>query len=128
MDLVPVTSEDERLYQDFLLNSVQSENQRARLTRLFGEWDYPARKPYFDRLETDSFGNLWVREFTYDARQATTWSILDPHGSWIGDLGLPAGLEVWEIGEDYIFGRMRDANDVEFVVKYALSRGKVGWR
>jgi hypothetical protein len=122
IDAVPVTPEAQRRYEEYLLSSVRSERQRVRLERLFSEWTLPEQQPYFDRILVDERGHSWLREYTYDARSAARWSILDADGAWIGDLRMPAGLEIWEIGEDYILGLVRDADDVEFVVRHGLTR------
>ena len=48
--------------------------------------------------------------------------IFDPDGRVLGRLETPVGLEVFEVGADYVLGRYRDDFDVEFVQLWDLSR------
>jgi hypothetical protein len=46
--------------------------------------------------------------------------VFDPDGRWLGDLDLPRGLRVDEIGADYIAGVERDTLGVEYVKVYRV--------
>ena len=39
----------------------------------------------------------------------------------LGDVTLPAGLEVYEIGTDYALGRWQDATEVDYIHQHALA-------
>lgn len=84
----------------------------------------PARPtvPAFDRMVVDQQGNLWVREFVLHLGDAPRWSVFDPQGRLVSTAQTPAGVEVYQIGPDWILGRGLDDLDVESVRVYRLRR------
>jgi hypothetical protein len=50
------------------------------------------------------------------------WSVFDPDGAVLGTIETPQGLVVYQIGEDFLLGRMRDDFGVERVVRFPLDR------
>jgi hypothetical protein len=84
----------------------------------------PARPtiPAFDRILVDPQGNLWVREFLLSPEDAQRWSVFDPQGRLAGTARTPAGVEVYQVGADWILGRGLDDLDVEYVRTYRLRR------
>jgi hypothetical protein len=85
--------------------------------------------PFFDALELDTAGNLWVRvpapAGAGGATMPRTWQVFDADGAWLGAVETPAGLRVTEIGDAYLLGVVRDDFDVEYVRMYRLERGSV---
>jgi hypothetical protein len=91
--------------------------------------------PAFSEFIVDRTGRLWVREAHWqDAIGAgsltdipavpSTWSVFDVRGRWLGDVSMPANFQPFEIGTDYVTGRMR-TDGVNQVVIFALSaRGR----
>jgi hypothetical protein len=80
--------------------------------------------PFFDRIELDATGHLWVREPSDDEDAARRWQVFDPEGRWLGAVNTPAGLRVTEIGDDYVIGVHRDEYEVEYVRVYGILRGE----
>ena len=91
-----------------------------------GQFPHRETHPFFDALELDTAGYLWVREpapaDADEAEVSRTWQVFDPDGVWLGRFETPAGLRVTEIGEDYLLGIVRDDFDVEYVRMYRLER------
>ncbi len=50
------------------------------------------------------------------------WSRHGPDGEVLGFVETPEGLLIYDIGEDYILGRVTDEMDVEFIQLWALER------
>jgi hypothetical protein len=50
------------------------------------------------------------------------WTVFDPEGRYLGDLTVPAGFNVFEIGPDVIIGRWTDDLDVEYVRLYRIEK------
>lgn len=84
----------------------------------------PPTTPTFGPLHVDPDGNLWVSDFKPSWAEAdpTRWSVFEPDGRWLGTVATPAGLEVYEIGHDYVLGLRKDDLGVEHVDMYALTR------
>lgn len=80
--------------------------------------------PAFSAILTDETGYLWVREYDapHDERPAPLWTVFDPDGRVLGFVETPVGLEIQQIGEDYILGLIEDEFGVEFVQVWPLER------
>lgn len=80
--------------------------------------------PAFSSFIADGTGHLWVREhdFPGEARPAPLSTVFDPGGRVLGYVETPPGLRIFEIGADYILGRMRDELGVESVKVWPLQR------
>ena len=99
-----------------------SEERRADVRSRFEQVTAASHLPTHAGLAFDSDGNLWVEGYRppRDTHLLRTWSVFDPDGRWLGDLDLPHGLRVDEIGKDYIAGVERDDVGVEYVRVYRV--------
>ncbi len=79
--------------------------------------------PAFDEILSDVAGYLWVREYRMSDEEAAVWTVFDPEGRVQGLVGTPEGLDIFEIGTDYVLGSAEDELGVEYVQLWALSRG-----
>ena len=80
--------------------------------------------PAFSEVRSDPSGNLWVRKYRMPGEAAVVWTVFDPDGRIRGLVETPSELEVFEIGEDYVLGRVRDELGVEYVQLWPLSRAE----
>ena len=78
--------------------------------------------PAFEALESDPLGYLWVQEYPLPGEEDNVWTVFDPDGRMQGFVETPPGLDVFEIGEDYVLGMAADENDVERVQLWPLDR------
>lgn len=81
---------------------------------------HPAFAP---EILVDPEGNVWVRESSLRGAEQTQWSVFAPGGELLGGVDMPPGLEVLEIGNDYVLGLARDELGVEYVLKYRIRKG-----
>lgn len=72
----------------------------------------------------DRVGHLWLEEFEPpgEDRPGALWTVLDPEGRVLGRVETPDGLEIYEIGADYLLGRTRDELRVEYVQLWSMER------
>ncbi|HEU4628259.1 MAG TPA: hypothetical protein VFS08_00885 [Gemmatimonadaceae bacterium] len=82
----------------------------------------PARAPLVAEARAGADGELWLRLFDVDDAVAPRYVIVDREGRAIARATLPAGLDVQQIGRDFVLGVRRDSLDVERVVEYGLRR------
>jgi hypothetical protein len=84
----------------------------------------PPTAPTFTTLRVDPRGNLWVSDFRppWAHGDPSRWSVFSPDGRWLGTVTVPAGLDVYDIGNHYVLGLRKDDLGVEHVEMYALSR------
>ena len=80
--------------------------------------------PAFAEVMSDAAGYLWVQEFDppRERRPVLLWTVFNPEGRVLGFVETPPGLEIYEIGEDYILGHAEDELGVEYVQVWPLER------
>ncbi len=88
-----------------------------------GEWMIPASRTKTAR-PTDELNHLWIQEYTLPGEGGgkPVWTVFDPDGHVLGFMETPAGLRVFQIGEDHILGYVTDELGVEYVQVWSLSR------
>ena len=91
-----------------------------RVIRMIEALSYPEFLPPYGRTMLDSEMNLWVQEFRATEDDPSDWSVFDAEGVWLGQVTVPEGLKVYEIGSDYILGRSMDEMDVERIEVFQL--------
>ena len=85
----------------------------------------PESFPAFTAIEVDAPGNLWVREYNLpEDGDRALWTVFDPEGLVRGFVETPPGLVIYEIGEDYILGKVQDELGVEYVQLWGLERSE----
>ena len=92
--------------------------------REFGSVPLAKFFPAFTSVMTDAAGHLWVEEYEFprEDRPGVLWTVFDPMGQVLGFVETPEGLEIFEIGEDYILGTTEDELEVEYVQVWPLVR------
>ena len=105
-------------YPDFSPDEVSNARQVFESTPLAKTF------PAFSEVMGDATGYLWVREYDFpgEERPAPLWTVFDPAGRVLGFVETPKGLEILEIGEDYILGRTEDEMGVESIQVWPLGR------
>lgn len=80
--------------------------------------------PAFSTVMADGAGHLWVREYDLPREEnpVPLWTVFDPEGRVLGFVETPPGLDIMQIGEDFILGRVKDEFEVEYVQVWPLER------
>ena len=100
----------------------RTEQQRARARAELEDMPLLETFPAFGRVLTDSRGYLWVEDYQLPGESVPAWTVFDSQGRVLGLLDLPPDLSVFEIGEDYILGRVSDDLGIERVQLWPLER------
>lgn len=99
------------------------ERNRKSITEQYAVMTLPKTLPPYRALIVDAADLLWVQDFPRTGSAGVTWRVFGTDGRSIAEVTLPASLEVYEIGLDYVLGRAIDENDgVPNVRLYALRR------
>lgn len=96
---------------------------RAQLAAMQEEMPWPDRLPAYSRFIVDADKNLWVEHFSTPMETTSMWRVFDPAGILLGEVEVPAGVRIFQIGSDFILGVGRDEMDVEQVRVYGLKKG-----
>ena len=80
--------------------------------------------PALASMMADALDHLWVEEYEPPSEESpgVIWCVFDPDGEVLGFVETPEGLLIYDIGEDYILGRVTDEMDVEFIQLWPLER------
>lgn len=108
--------------QDALNLYVQMFSNPDEMRRIYERMGLPEVVPAFQALRVDRLGWYWAELFRPSKGGPSEWLVFDRQGRARGVIGLPSGLEVYEIGEDYVLGRWLDELGVEYVRRHALNR------
>ncbi len=92
------------------------------LSEMYAEVPLPDSLPGFDALIEDSAGYLWAQIYSPDRRTAGTWVVFDRDGRALGTVETPPGLEVHQIGRDFVLGSTIDTLGVPLVRRHSLVR------
>lgn len=104
------------------LHGLRTRADSARTREFIRAADRMERIPVLSTLRTDARGRVWMRAYVPEGTEGPVrWLVFDATGRVRGTLGTPQGLEVFDIGDDYILGAERDADDVQHVVMYRYS-------
>jgi hypothetical protein len=103
----------------------RSAEVRARVAQGYGAMDLPKTLPAYTALTVDALDHVWVRAYARPNAGTAVWSVFTPTGALVAEVWLPAGLEVFEIGRDYVLGRLVDVDaGTPEVHVYRLTRGQ----
>ena len=83
----------------------------------------PDSIPNVDHLVVDNPGAVWVASYQADPSAPRLYHAYDPEEGFLARVAMPPGVEVLEIGSDYVLGLTRDDLDVERIVLLNLERG-----
>jgi hypothetical protein len=79
--------------------------------------------PSLTAILSDGRGNWWIQDPpAADASGASAWRLMSGDGRLLGMLRAPAGMDIKEIGPDWVLVVALDDNDVEHVRLHALRR------
>jgi hypothetical protein len=116
-----VTPADVEAYKSGRLHRVDDESQRRAELDYLSAMPFEESFPAYEEIRVDSNGFLWIRALRRPrAEGPQRWLVIDPQGQALGEVEIPEGLRVLEIGDDYVLGVQRDDLDVEHVRVYGL--------
>lgn len=118
----PVTDEIEAAYRTERVERSEDPAARRKAEATFAAMPLPETIAAFDDLEVDAQGNLWVRRVPLPGSDTFEFDVFDASGTPIATAVLPGDVIVFEIGDGYLLGRVRDELDVEQVVVFPIEK------
>ena len=121
---IDASIEEEVPYYPDDLSESDIRTYQAEARRRYRSTPVAERFPAFTSLVVDALDYLWVQEYEFpgEERPGSLWTVFDPAGRVLGFVETPHGLQVFEIGENYILGHAMDELDVESVQLWPLER------
>jgi hypothetical protein len=119
---VPVTEGD---LAAFIEDEIQDMGDDAEARTRRSELEGMPRSEYLPphgAIYADSLGTLFVEDFRMPGQSTVGVNVFDPQGVLTGRFELPGGLEVLDIGGDYLLALYQDDLDVEYLRVYHLAR------
>ena len=128
-DLIPITRAHLDAHIERLVAGLPEPERAARRREEqeeFRDVELPNTHPAFRRVLADEVDHLWIQEYTLpgEAGPNPVWTVFDPEGHVLGFMDTPAGLRIFEIGEDYLLGYATDELGVEYVQLWSLNRSQ----
>lgn len=117
----PVLWVDSTLYRRAVTQKVQGTERDSSMRVTLDSSVFPDSFPVFDRILVDDVGDLWVRNYQWvDLGTGKSWTVFDPQGRFLGEVTTPTILEIHEIGDNFVLGRMADPVGREAVYTFDL--------
>lgn len=123
---VPTTEAVFDAYAESQLEGVESESRRTSIRTMLAEMPRHETFPAYRSLHLDRLGNLWVEEYRRPGDEQPVWQVFDRDGLLAARVRTPEGLDVLDIGDDYLLGLARDELDVEQLRLHRLVRSTPG--
>lgn len=122
LDGLRVPTQTERdLARNEVLAPFRIFNDDALLALVLRDVPEPETLPAVQGLVIAASGELWVqRHIARYSAGPSTFDVFDARGEFLGEVSLPPGVTVVEVGEDHVLGVRVDENDVPFVELYDL--------
>jgi len=133
-----VRDRDKERYREFIINMGAEgggpidPRLLAQRKKMMEEVSFARHLPAYSFMLVDSDRNLWVSEsdlewflsqgFSRVVSTPSSWRVFDRTGRWLGTVRMPARFRPTDIGNDYVLGLWRDADDVEHVRMHRLTK------
>ena len=117
-----VTTNHRSTRQEALLANARDDNTRRRWERAFDEMPVRSTMPAYAEIHVGDLQNIWVREYNEPGDEQIRWTVFDGNGLMLGEVPGRDGFTPYHIGADFMLGRWRDADDVEHVRLYDLTK------
>ena len=118
----PVTDAHVAALMEDMMDQADDSDQTRQFRRMFRDAPIPELHPALGSIYADASGFLWVEEYRVPGEETRVTTIFNPEGRMVGSVVLPSGLQVYEIGADYLLGRSVDDLGVEYLRLYSLTR------
>ena len=104
------------------LSGCQNEICERNIDERFDDLRLPERRPAFSGMKVDAIDNLWVAEYEPTGDPPAGWHVFSAEGELLGSVTVPPGLEVHEVGPDFLLGVQENELGVPFVRRFELRR------
>jgi hypothetical protein len=116
----PLTDTDIEAFVETRLRGMEDANAQVRARQFYRDMEFLPRLPPYARFVADAAETVWIQDYPGPRDTTSLWRRFTSDGQYVGRATLPADLEVFEIGDDYVLGVQRNELDVEYVQLFGL--------
>ena len=113
-------SMDVWLHGRFWVDGALRPERRQAVREVLDRLPPPRSAPGYRFVQVDVLGYVWIREPLNPDEAVWHWTIVDESGRVVNSIDLPLRFEPHHIDRDFILGRWRDENDVNFIRLYEV--------
>ena len=105
------------------ISEVTTDPQRATVMAQYSRPAVPERSPFFSGLLAGIDDEMWVQEFSENAKAHRRYIVLDRNGGVAARVTMPVSrFRLTDVGHDYVLGVESDDDGVDRVVEYTFRR------
>lgn len=108
------------LHRRFWVEGALLPSERRSVKEALARLAVPDSAPAYRYIRTDDAGNAWIREPLTPDAVTRQWTVVDRNSRPVATIETPLRLDLHQIGADFVLGRWRDENDVNFIRLYQL--------
>lgn len=120
-EVVSATPADLSAWQENMLTQLPPA-ARPQFRPLFAQFPAPSQLPTYRKLLVDQTNHLWIERFRVPRGPSGEWDVFTWGGSYLGEVKIPSGVEVFQVTDDQIVGSSSDAFGVETVRAYKIEK------
>lgn len=115
----------DRRRREAYIESAVADSRHGESSRAFySSLEYPERLPAHGSMLVDSQDRLWVQSYPDPTNaRSVTWYVFGRTGDLLALIEIPAGLEVFDVGQGHVLGVQQDDLGVDHVVMYRVNTG-----
>jgi hypothetical protein len=117
---VPVSDEDLAAFMEGELEGIENEEEARSRRRELEEMPRSEVRPPHGAIFADSSGTLFIEDFQLPGQSTVGVNVFNSEGVLSGRFELPGGLEVLDVGGDYLLALYQDEMEVEYLRLYEL--------
>lgn len=104
------------------LATARNDRDREWTNAKFSTARLPRALPFFETMLPGPDGEVWIQEFAASRTDPARYLVMDGGPSPVAWVHVPSGVRIREAGREYLLGVHEDADGVESVRLYGLSR------
>lgn len=116
-----VSPKDVETFKQNAMVGVHERNRDEKIRQLEA-FPYPDSMPAYGAIHTDPDGNLWVADYEPFPVEALGWTVFDADHRMLGKVYVPSRFSIYQIGNDFVLGRLIDPKGVEHISVYRLEK------
>jgi hypothetical protein len=97
----------------------RAEKDKKMYADIFSRISHPADRPWYQAVLYDDGDRIWVQEFAFDS-ESKRWQVFSAEGNWLKTIVTPPGVNIEQVGQNYVLGRQSDSLGVEQVRLYTI--------